>query len=89
MTVTMTLDPAGQGICPACGRDLAVINAQQTPDASADLLAAAELLEKAEEAHANCEECDGEGAPEACPVCFPLFDDARIARRLAIAKAKP
>jgi hypothetical protein len=51
------------------------------------LLAAAQALEKAEEAHANCEECEGEDIPEACPKCFPLFDDARVARRLAIAKA--
>src|SRR5690349_18308939 len=41
------------------------------------LLRAAVLLEKAEEAHANCLECEGEGIPELCPQCFPLFDDAR------------
>lgn len=55
--------------------------------AAPDLLEAAELLEKAEDAHANCSECDGEEVPELCPKCFPLFDDARIKRRLAIAKA--
>ncbi len=38
--------------------------------AAPDLLEAAELLEKAEEAHANCEECDGEGVPEFCEHCF-------------------
>lgn len=54
--------------------------------AAPDLLEAAQLLEKAEEAHANCDECEGEEIPELCPKCFPLFDDARIKRRLAIAK---
>jgi hypothetical protein len=51
------------------------------------LLRAALLLEAAEEVHANCPECDGEGVPELCPACFPLFDDARIARRAALEKA--
>lgn len=53
-----------------------------------DLLEAAQLLETAETHHANCEECEGMGVPELCPVCFPLFDDARVKRRLAIAKAQ-
>lgn len=51
------------------------------------LFRAALLLEKAEDAHANCPECEGEGVPELCPECFPLFDDARIARRAALEKA--
>lgn len=51
------------------------------------LLRAALLLEKAEEAHANCLECEGEGVPELCPQCFPLFDDARLARLAALEKA--
>jgi hypothetical protein len=55
--------------------------------AAPDLLEAAELLETAEDAHANCVECEGEEVPELCTKCFPLFDDARIKRRLAIAKA--
>jgi hypothetical protein len=55
--------------------------------AAPDLLEAAELLEKAEDAHTNCVECEGEEVPELCPKCFPLFDDARISRRLAITKA--
>lgn len=55
--------------------------------AAAELLEAAQLLEKAETAHANCTECEGEDVPELCPKCFPFFDDARIKRRLAIAKA--
>jgi len=51
------------------------------------LLRAAQLLEAAEIAHANCPECGGEGVPEVCEVCFPLFDDARTARRAALEKA--
>jgi hypothetical protein len=57
---------------------------QFTDDAA---LKALQLQETAEEAHVNCDECRGEEAPELCPKCFPLFDEARIARRLAIAKA--
>lgn len=45
------------------------------------LVKALALQEAAEEAHANCDECGGEEVPELCPKCFPLFDDARIARR--------
>lgn len=51
------------------------------------LLEAAELLEDAEIARQDCEECEGEGEPEACGACFPSFDDARIKRRLAIEMA--
>jgi hypothetical protein len=56
-------------------------------EAAPDLLAACVTLEAAEDANANCRECDGQGVPELCPVCFPLFDDARLKRRAAIAKA--
>lgn len=58
--------------------------------AAPDLLEAAEALERAEDFNANdCDECEGDGtAPELCPKCFPLFDDARVKRRAAIAKAK-
>jgi predicted DNA-binding ribbon-helix-helix protein len=55
--------------------------------AAPDLLDAATLLEAAESSRDGCEECDGEGEPEACGKCFPMFDDARVKRRLAIAKA--
>lgn len=73
---------------PGSQGDPAVIEADaRLICAAPDLLKAAQLLEKAEEFHANCEECDGEGVPELCGECFPLFDDARVARRLAIAKA--
>jgi len=53
-----------------------------------DLLAACRMLEAAEEAWANCEDCGGEGVPELCGTCFPAHDDARLARRAAIAKAE-
>lgn len=55
--------------------------------AAPDLYAAAKALEEAENAHANCLECDGEGVPELCGRCFPLFDDARLLRLAALAKA--
>jgi hypothetical protein len=45
---------------------------------------AVRLLEHAEEINANCEECEGEGAPELCGSCFPLFDAARVQRRLVM-----
>lgn len=56
--------------------------------AAPDLLAAIELSERSELEHANCAECGGEGEAEACEACFPLADDARFARRAAIAKAE-
>lgn len=56
--------------------------------AAPDLFEAALRLEMAELAHANCQECEGEEIPELCPVCFPLFDDARTMRRLALEKAR-
>lgn len=55
--------------------------------AAPDMLEAVQLLEKAEDARQSCDECEGEGEPEACGKCFPMFDDARVKRRLAIAKA--
>ncbi len=56
--------------------------------AAPDLLAAAQALEAAELGrNDDCEECGGQGEPEACGTCFPPFDDARIMRREAIAKA--
>ena len=55
--------------------------------AAPDLLEACQLLEKAELAHVNCDECEGEEVPELCAKCFPAYDDARVKRRLAIAKA--
>jgi hypothetical protein len=45
------------------------------------LAEAIRMTEDAENANANCDECGGEGVPELCGKCFPLFDDARIARQ--------
>jgi hypothetical protein len=45
---------------------------------------AAHLLEIAEERHANCTECNGDGVPELCLTCFPYFDAARLKRRAAL-----
>jgi hypothetical protein len=51
-------------------------------------LRAAEMLENAEAFyHNDCDECEGEDMPELCPVCFPLFDDARLTRRAALEAA--
>lgn len=55
--------------------------------AAPELAEAAMLQEAADLAHANCDECDGDGVPECCEKCFPLFDEARLKRRAAIAKA--
>lgn len=51
------------------------------------LLEAAQLLEAAELGRQDCDECEDQGEPEACGKCFPQFDDARVKRRFAIAKA--
>jgi len=59
-----------------------------TMAAAWDLLEAARLLETAEHNRQFCDECEDEGEPEACSKCFPAFDDARVMRRLAIAKAE-
>lgn len=56
--------------------------------AAPDLLAACEMFEDAEDKRQHCEECEGEGEPEACGTCFPFFDDARVMRRIAIEKAR-
>ena len=57
--------------------------------AAPDLLEACKMLEEAEDHYHNeCDECQGEGEPELCSTCFPLFDNARLARRSAIEKAE-
>jgi hypothetical protein len=53
----------------------------------AALVKALQLQESAEETYANCEDCEGYGAPEQCEKCFPLFDKARIARRAALSRS--
>lgn len=62
--------------------------AMEAADTIKGLRAALEALEAAELAHANCDECEGEGVPELCEKCFPLFDDARVMRRTALASDK-
>ncbi len=52
---------------------------------TSDAIRALQLQEAAEEAHANCSECNGEEIPELCQKCFPLYDEARLARRFALA----
>jgi len=56
-------------------------------EAMREALEAARLLEVAEDAHSNCPECEGEGVPELCEVCWPSFDEARLRRRRACALA--
>lgn len=38
-----------------------------------------------EDQHANCHECDGVELPEACEVCFPFADRARLLMRSVLA----
>ena len=59
-----------------------IVKAVNNLDALVQALA---LQEVAENAHMNCDECDPEDAPETCGKCFPLYDDARIARRTVLA----
>jgi len=65
------------------GDDIAGIGSCQdaTNMANAHLMAAApEMLEalkaysRLDDFHANCEDCDGEVAPEICAACFPFAD---------------
>lgn len=74
---------------PGSHGDPAVIEADaRLICAAPDLLEAALMLEAAEAGRDDdCDECGGEGEPEACGTCFPAFDAARCARRAAIAKA--
>ncbi len=55
---------------------------------AAEMKAALEAYEKLDDAHANCEECDGETAPEACGKCFPFADDARLRMRAALDRVR-
>lgn len=48
------------------------------------LVRALELQMAAETAHLKCDECEGQEIPELCPKCFPLYDDARLARMKAL-----
>ena len=61
-----------------------VAGQQPKIEAAQKLLLACIALERAEHQRQDCEECEGEGEPEACGTCFPAFDDARVDRRIAI-----
>lgn len=65
--------------------DAFAVAAKSLPALLAVQKAAYDYFMAAEEAHANCTECDGEEVPELCPKCFPLYDDARLARRRCLA----
>jgi len=54
-----------------------------------ELLAAAKLQEAAESFHLSCDDCEGNEIPELCEACFPHYDAARVARRVALAKIDP
>ena len=51
---------------------------------NAKLREALEAADKADEAVCNCEEHEPEMAPETCEWCFPVVDDARIKRWIAL-----
>ena len=49
---------------------------------------ALKAYERLDDYHANCDDCDGVPAPEACDKCFPFADDARLKMRAALADAQ-
>lgn len=61
-----------------------VMAVRRALEGPAELIAALKMQEDAELAHANCDECEGQEVPELCEKCFPLYDDARVARRAAL-----
>lgn len=76
--------PAGLGSLPS-GESNPSVTLDYAGAETARLREALVLQEKAENAHMTCDECDPEDAPETCAKCFPLYDDARLARRAALA----
>lgn len=54
----------------------------------AEMQAALEAYEALDDAHANCEECDGEVAPEACGACFLFADTARLRMRAVLDRVR-
>jgi hypothetical protein len=55
--------------------------------AAPELYEALALIEELDFSRDDCPECEGMGEAEACGLCFPKADDARIKRRAALAKA--
>jgi hypothetical protein len=95
----MNRGPLGYGIWIASqSAQIAVVyggSVTVEADANARLIAAApemfealEAYERLDDAHANCDECEGLTQSEGCEKCFPLADDARLKMRAAIAKAE-
>lgn len=68
-----------------CPHDEKLANARLIA-AAPDLAEAAVLQQAAEDAHAGCEHC--RGASVLCLRCYPLFDEARVKLRAALAKAR-
>lgn len=85
---SFVFDASGQAICREYSHNLNWKDDRALIAAIPAMVAALDLQEAAEEAHANCEECGGDDVPELCPVCFPLYDDARIARRAVLQRVK-
>lgn len=85
---SFVFDASGQAICREYSNNLNWKDDRALIAAIPAMVAALDLQEAAEEAHANCEECGGDDVPELCPVCFPLYDDARIARRAVLQRVK-
>lgn len=63
----------------AYAKQAAEIEAQRN-----EMEAALLLTEFADLAHSECDECGGESDPTICGACFPLSDQARVARRKAL-----
>ena len=77
--------------CPSCAEGWRIkgdARCHECQEGRIDMLVQAlAMQEAAEEKHLKCEECDPQDAPETCEYCFPLYDDARVARRRALRHA--
>lgn len=75
--------------CPVCAEGWRLIGSAHCDECYEGkidtLIQALALQEVAETAHLKCDECDPADAPETCEKCFPLYDDARVARRRVLA----
>jgi len=50
-----------------------------------EALEALRAYQKLDDAHANCDECEGLEQPDTCAKCFPLADAARLKMRAVLA----